>query len=442
MAKWVFEDQLGLQASTELGTGQEVVLSRDSKVLSFPAQAAALFGDLQSGKRQLDPTRRLGAAFSPFLTQADLPVLSDSEPDLTTAEDSLRLNFDPLALPAIILSGIEETLTVDRDTHDRFAARQSLAFREGWLDRPVVDEAVNLLRNLINHLWPGTISPPARGDMQVSCDVDQPFSPDLRKPLAWARSVGGDIINRKDPGLAIRRALNGCLAPLGIGHLDSANTFDRYMKVLETAGQHGEFYIISGHSGGAIDGSYCLREPRIRNLLARLANRGHRLGLHGSYNTFRDLRQISEERANLLNTLEQIGVSTDVHGQGNRQHYLRWDMAQTPDHLEAAGFAYDTSGSFPDAAGFRYGTAHAFPMWSFAEGRELKLQQRPLIAMECSVIAPKYMGLGYTEEAYSAFETLQDRAMAYGGTFTLLWHNSHFVSAQDWALFEHLVNRA
>ena len=51
------------------------------------------------------------------------------------------------------------------------------------------------------------------------------------------------------------------------------------------------------------------------------------------------------------------------------------------------------------------------------------------------------MGLGYGPEAYAMFEKLQDRAMAYGGVFTLLWHNSHLMYEADWQLFEHLVER-
>jgi lysophospholipid acyltransferase (LPLAT)-like uncharacterized protein len=61
--------------------------------------------------------------------------------------------------------------------------------------------------------------------------------------------------------------------------------------------------------------------------------------------------------------------------------------------------------------------------------------------MECSVIAKRYMGLGYGPEAYAAFQRLQDRAMAHGGTFVLLWHNSHFMYDADWQLFENLVAR-
>jgi len=62
---------------------------------------------------------------------------------------------------------------------------------------------------------------------------------------------------------------------------------------------------------------------------------------------------------------------------------------------EQAGFQYDSTLSYADRPGFRCGTCHPYPMFDPMAQRPLRLIQRPLIAMECSVIAPRYLGLGY-----------------------------------------------
>ena len=43
--------------------------------------------------------------------------------------------------------------------------------------------------------------------------------------------------------------------------------------------------------------------------------------------------------------------------------------------------------------------------------------------MESSVIAKRYMGLGYSDASLSYMLRLRERAMKYGGDFLFLWHN-------------------
>lgn len=97
--------------------------------------------------------------------------------------------------------------------------------------------------------------------------------------------------------------------------------------------------------------------------------------------------------------------------------------------------AYDSTLGFADRAGFRCGTARAFRMFDLAKDRGLNLIQRPLIAMECSVIAPRYMNLGYGPEAFDVFSRLKQACRRVKGDFGLLWHNSHLTTEADRELY-------
>jgi hypothetical protein len=70
---------------------------------------------------------------------------------------------------------------------------------------------------------------------------------------------------------------------------------------------------------------------------------------------------------------------------------------------------------------------------------QLQLIHRPLIVMECSVIAERYLGLGNGPAALALIQKLQQRCRAVGGQFTLLWHNSHFTREEDWELYRQVV---
>ncbi|WP_200348905.1 hypothetical protein [Halochromatium glycolicum] len=45
--------------------------------------------------------------------------------------------------------------------------------------------------------------------------------------------------------------------------------------------------------------------------------------------------------------------------------------------------------------------------------------------MECSVIAERYLGLGYSDEALARMRRYRDTYRRFSGDFTLLWHNFH-----------------
>ena len=59
--------------------------------------------------------------------------------------------------------------------------------------------------------------------------------------------------------------------------------------------------------------------------------------------------------------------------------------------------------------------------------------------MECSVIAERYLGLGYSDEALGMMLGYRETCQRVGGDFTLLWHNSHLASEADRKFYQALV---
>lgn len=441
VAEVVFRDMLAVPVEIAEGAQAQVVLAAEGRRLVMPS----LFPDLGADRslwRRAIPSLPLAdwdvsASLQETDLEAPLPVLF-GEPLVEQGGQEIRCGVDILGSVFFMLSRFEEVALDDRDNHDRFPAVASLAWGGGFLYRPIVDEYVEALWALMKRLWPGMQRKRRDGRVRVSCDVDQPFDRVGSSAPALVRSVGGDLLRRRSPSIAWRRIRNFFAHRRGDFQFDPYYTFDWYMDVCERGGHRAAFYFISDHSGGAIDGSYTLEEPRIIGLIQKIARRGHEIGMHGSYNTFRDVRQIARERARLTAACEKAGI--EAAPAGNRQHYLRWDTVETPEHLEAAGFSYDTTGSFADRPGFRYGTSHPFPMWSWKTNAPLRVEQRPLVLMECSVTAKAYLGLGHSQEALALMLELRRKALKYGGDFTLLWHNSELLTQQDRMFFEQLLS--
>lgn len=162
----------------------------------------------------------------------------------------------------------------------------------------------------------------------------------------------------------------------------------------------------------------------MRDLLRRIHRRGHEIGLHPSYSTFRDAAALKGEADRLKRVCALEGIEQDQWG--GRMHYLRWEQPTTMRSWNDAGMSYDSTLGYADHAGFRCGTCHEYPAYDVQQQEQLNLRIRPLIAMECSVIDEAYMGLGDGQEAEEVFLNLKEACRQVKGDFNLLWHNSYF----------------
>jgi hypothetical protein len=370
------------------------------------------------------------------LIQPDIPVLY-GQSGLVKNDNNWHLNLDIFGSAFFMLSRYEELITADRDNHDRFPAIASVAYKENFLDRPIVNEYLEILWSCLNQLWPELERKNNICQMFVSCDVDQPYDCTVESFSKLVRTCVGDVYKRRSPIEMLMRINRFVFNFFGIYKFDRNYTFDWYMNVCDKAGLKAAFYFIpTSHQSG--NGCYELSDKKIINLMKEINSRGHEIGVHGSYQTYQDKEKLIEQKLLMVKALKKVGIKQKI--KGNRQHYLRWDSFLTPEYLDSAGFEYDTSGSFADRPGFRYGTANEFSMWGWQSQLKLNLKQRPLIVMECSVISDTYLGLGYGVEADRLMGKLKKNSMRYGGNFSLLWHNSHFINQQDKILFEKIVS--
>lgn len=436
---WIFTEVLGLDAVYAAHAGDKFEIRFQGKVLTLECDFFRLNTPvwLQPDSLVIEPGRdwmHVGDTLDANLLSASIPVLWGRPGFVRTGQGNGRLHLDVVGAIFFMLSRYEEVIKGDRDRHDRFPAEASLAVARGFLHRPVVDEYVEILWAAMLVLWPGLTRKQGTGKTWVTCDVDEPYERWILSPWMLAQGVAGSLVRRRSLSGAIGRVRNAWSSRHGQYRFDPHWTFDWYMDRLEESGCHGAFYFIPTAGKTTYDCVYSLSEHRMQALLRSISDRGHEIGVHGSFNSFRDAALIARERQTAIDACHRAGAVADVGG--NRQHYLRWDARETADHLDKAGYAYDTSGGFPYHPGFRCGTARSFPMWSWTSQRPLKLRQRPLILMESAVIVS--LGLGYTEQALEAMKTIKKAALRYGD-FTLLWHNSHFTEPGDRNLFTRLL---
>jgi hypothetical protein len=158
--------------------------------------------------------------------------------------------------------------------------------------------------------------------------------------------------------------------------------------------------------------------------MRRIHDRGHEIGLHPSYGTFLKPELLKQEAGRLKHVCAEEGI--DQATWGGRMHYLRWEQPTTLYAWANAGMSYDSTLGYAERPGFRCGTCHEYPAFDPLAKRGLPIRIRPLIIMECSVIADRYLALGIGQQAKTKFLQLKKRCLNVGGSYTVLWHNSFF----------------
>lgn len=366
----------------------------------------------------------------------EIPVLFgrklDSGKWVEFCEKSSFLGLDVFGSIFFLLSRYEEVVSQERDSHNRFLARHSIQDCIRCVERPLVNEYGEFLWNCLSRVLPGLERRKREFRLLPSHDVDTVrcwTGKSLPQIAVEVRQVASRIRSER----SLRPLTTWVLTKsLGEKH-DPYNTFDRLMHESERRNLRSAFYFIAGHSHPQTDPDYLISDLEMRRLLQIVHKRGHEIGLHPSYGCYLSPERTGAELRMLRAVCEEEGIMQETFG--GRQHFLRYSHPQTALIYDNLGLEYDSSLGFADRAGFRCGVCHEFPIYDVIARGPLRLRERPLIVMDCTVTDTRYMGLGNTERAFELIARLKDRCRMFGGDFSILWHNSRLTQAEDWELY-------
>lgn len=430
--EYLIEDVLGLQEIELVTEKQSISLVYAGKTLELRSDFLTHCLNLNQKDKPHQPLKQLD--LSPYqifdsLRERSIPIIFGTD-TINISHDKIELGLDIFGSCFLMLSRWEEYVKSNRDTHDRFPASASLAYQEGFIERPIVDEYVEILWCCIHHLWPELERKEHHFKQYVSCDVDF-LRLNHRNPLQLVKNMAGAIILRRDFVGAWSR-----LAHFLRG-VNSSDTFDFMMDVCEANKLKQAYYFIAREHKQAIDGDYNILDKRVVALIKKIRDRGHEIGLHPSYFTYLDRDKSLEEVQLLSQAIEQAsGKANEI--KGGRQHYLRWNTPTTASNWEAMGMQYDSTLGYAGHIGFRCGTCREYPFYNLDTQSEMKLKIRPLLVMDATILTEQYMGLT-DEEAFARVKHLKEICRAYKGNFSLLWHNTFFEKKRYFKLYRQIV---
>jgi hypothetical protein len=300
------------------------------------------------------------------------------------------------------LTRMEEIIVKKRDYLQRFPAHESLAYKNNFLHRPVVNEWIVFLRNLVRKLFPLIeFHPSQRFEVLFTHDIDL-----LNAPVS-IREFAKDIVKRRSIS-ATRKRLNYLLK--GRNPYD---LFDFFMSVSEKNDTLSHFYFMTGHNVRGKDGENYSHTPLYRKVLNQIKERGHIIGLHPSLLTYNNAEMFAREKYKLE---KDIGAPVTE----GRQHALRFDMPGTWNIWNDHGMKTDSTLGYSGYEGFRCGTGFRYTVFDVKKRRTLELQELPLIVMDTTLHVNRRLA---TEKSKQIIRSYIDVAKKYNMPVTLLFHN-------------------
>ncbi len=330
----------------------------------------------------------------------------DRQDIISTDKNAIRINYDIIASAFYFLSGWNEYVSDQKDQFGRITFNHSIIKDLDIGHIPVVNYYFDILYEALCRAGSGKVRSLWNDHdfaVSVTHDID-----DCRS--AWLEGAFSEF--KKFHFLTVIKLIFKRL----FGK-DAWFNFKEISELEQSLGASSSFYFLplKGKTGNWKNADYNIKSNDIRNIIRYLLEKGHEIGIHGSFGTHDAVEKFAED-IHLLGT-------PDITG--NRFHFLMFDPLKTTEVLEKNNVKYDTTLAFSEQIGFRRGTCHPFYLYDFKNKRSSNVLEIPLIAMDATLFYPKYMGIT-KEESVEHIKQLIDEVSKFNGVFTILWHNTYF----------------
>jgi hypothetical protein len=335
-----------------------------------------------------------------------LPVFFQASPESD-------LPFDIFAASFYMITRYEEYLDHIPDEHGRFRASSSLAYKNGFLDKPIVDLWTKELAKALLRKYPVLTFRRNEFKALLTIDSDQPFAY-LGKNLlvsvgGMIRDIAGKNFHNSERYKVVRHEMKDPYEVYGyiLGEVERNNTGTIFFF---PTGDHSKF-----------DKNPSWKSEEYMDLINRTGS-VYRIGIHPSYFAAANPKMLKAEH-------ERLETITGKEISASRYHFLRISIPGSFRNLMKIGIREDHSLGFPDEPGFRAGIARPFFFYDVLTDTPSLLKIIPFQVMDGTLFQYKELD---PSSACDVIMHLMNETRSVGGLFVSLWHNTTLLETPEW----------
>ena len=322
--------------------------------------------------------------------------------------------FDIFAASFYLISRYEEYLPHVKDIHGRYTAEQSLAFKKGFLEKPVVDIWAYKFLKVLKEKFPEYNYKKRTYNYISTIDIDNAFA---YKHKSLVRSVGGffnDLVHFRIVNVWNRFAVTFNI---------KSDPFDTFQNLLRFKKEYNVktvfFFLIGDYT--TFDTNVSASKEQYKLLIKEMGDYAN-VGLHPSYFSMQNVAILKKEK-------ERLEHITNSPVQSSRQHYLRFSLPETYQHLIDLEIGEDYSMGYASNVGFRAGTCTPFYFYDLDFEIQTPLKIYPFALMDTTL--NDYMKLT-PKQSLGRIRDLKNEVKAVNGTFITLFHNESLSDYLRW----------
>ncbi len=322
--------------------------------------------------------------------------------------------FDPFGASFFMLTRYEEYLPHIKDQFGRFEGKESLAYKNNFLDRPIVDLWAQLLKKEIEKKYPLCKFPIKKFKHINTIDVDSAY---LYLEKGIVRTLGGVLTDTLS--LNYHNFLNRLRVYFGV-QKDPYDTFGKILSLNKKYNLNTIFFFLLGDYGG-VDKSISFFNKSFQSKIKLVAD--HCLvGIHPSFKSLSDDSLLLQETERLQKIIHKDVLRS-------RQHYIKLDIPNMYKSLLQTTIKNDYSMGFASMVGFRSGTSNSYFFYDLDAEKETDLKIHPFMIMDITL--KKYLGLS-PGSATLIIEKIINEVKNVNGTFISIWHNESLHFEREW----------
>ena len=405
----IFTEFFGIDCDQQQTDNKDIELSTGDKTLIISNAFFSTHGDQYLRGSNIPQEVKLFS--SEKFNAKSLPVLFGS-PHIEIKENQVICGIDLIASIFFMLTRWEETISEKKDHYGRFPLKMSLAFKQKFYQRCIVNEYASLLWSILNYM---------NKDLKVK-DRNFKFlnTYDIDSFKKWPnfKIFYSDLkfhLKKFEFKQVARKMIFYFGAKTGLT-TDPNNIIDDLSKVNTRYKSQAIFFFMSTRSTLPQDQCYySIEDAQVKSTCINLSKQGHTLGFHPSFNTSKNSLLMKKEIGSFRNAL-----NTPVFH--SRQHYLRVDVPETFNNLEESQLTYDSSLGYSEEPGFRCGTCYPFPLFDVYKKRKMNVVELPFICMDTTLLVHQKRSAHEIKEIIgNLIETVRN----HKGIFVMLWHNNY-----------------
>lgn len=353
--------------------------------------------------------------FDQGINDIDINVgMWDDIPCFFAAGEMSSIPFDIFAAGFYLISRYEEYLPHVQDVHERFPAEESIAVKNGFIEKPVIDIWAYKLLELLKGKFPKYKYSNRKFELISTIDVDIAFA---YKHKGAVRTFGGfvnDFLHFRFGNIWDR------LLTLFNLKKDPFDTFKELLKIKDEYNVKTLFFFLIGDYT-TFDKNISSASSNFKSLIKSVADYA-KIGLHPSYFTVKNYDKLKKEKLRL----EGI-INTPVTL--SRQHFLRMTIPETYQNLIDLDLQEDYTMGYAKVAGFRASTCTPFYFYDLDFEIQTPLKIYPFAFMDVSL--KDFMKLS-NEESLNKILKLREEVQNVNGTFISLFHNETLSENDVW----------